>query len=64
LRRYARSSAASREADWNRNLYWSWLYSLQALIAPVGEGYPNFMRTRVAGSHALGRAGVMGGASA
>ncbi|MGI5820040.1 MAG: DUF3160 domain-containing protein [Armatimonadota bacterium] len=33
------------EADWNRNLYWSWLHSLQALLAPVGEGYPNFMRT-------------------
>ncbi len=31
--------------DWNRNLYWSSLYSLQALVAPVGEGYPNFMRT-------------------
>ncbi len=34
----------SRE-DWNRNLYWSWLSSLQALVTPVGEGYPNFMRT-------------------
>lgn len=34
----------SRE-DWNRNLYWSWLYSLQALVTPVGEGFPNFMRT-------------------
>jgi hypothetical protein len=31
--------------DWNRNLYWSWLYSLQALIGEFGEGYPNFMRT-------------------
>ena len=34
----------SRE-DWNRNLYWSWLHSLEALLAPVGEGYPSFMRT-------------------
>ncbi len=33
------------QEDWNRNLYWSWLYSLRALIDPVGEGYPNFMRT-------------------
>jgi len=33
------------QADWNRNLYWSWLHSLQALVTPVGEGYPNFMRT-------------------
>jgi hypothetical protein len=37
-------NAVSAE-DWNRNLYWSWLYSLRALIEPVGEGYPNFMRT-------------------
>ena len=34
----------SRE-DWNRNLYWSWLHALQALVTPVTEGYPNFMRT-------------------
>ena len=33
-------------ADWNRNLYWSWLYSLRALIEDFGEGYPNFMRTQ------------------
>ena len=32
-------------ADWNRNLYWSWLYSLRALIEGFGKGYPNFMRT-------------------
>ncbi len=32
--------------DWNRNLYWGWLYSLQALIEGFGEGYPNFMRTQ------------------
>ncbi|MCP4608837.1 MAG: DUF3160 domain-containing protein [Planctomycetes bacterium] len=33
-------------ADWNRNLYWSWLYSLRALIEDFGKGYPNFMRTQ------------------
>jgi hypothetical protein len=32
-------------SDWNRNLYWSWLYSLRALIEGFDEGYPNFMRT-------------------
>jgi len=32
-------------SDWNRNLYWSWLYSLRALIDEFPEGYPNFMRT-------------------
>jgi len=33
-------------ADWNRNLYWSWLYSLRALIQGFGDGHPNFMRTQ------------------
>jgi hypothetical protein len=32
-------------SDWNRNLYWGWLYSLRALIGEFGQGYPNFMRT-------------------
>jgi hypothetical protein len=32
--------------DWNRNLYWSWLYTLKALLDEVPEGYPNFMRTQ------------------
>ena len=32
-------------ADWNRNLYWSWLYSLRALVDKFPEGYPNFMRS-------------------
>ncbi len=32
-------------SDWNRNLYWGWLYTLRALISEFGEGYPNFMRT-------------------
>ncbi len=33
--------------DWNRNLYWSWLYTLKSLTTEFGEGYPNFMRTQV-----------------
>jgi hypothetical protein len=36
--------AFSRE-DWNRNLYWGWLYSLGALVTHYGPGYPAFMRT-------------------
>lgn len=32
-------------AEWNRNLYWSWLYSLQPLLNDYGEGYPTFMQT-------------------
>jgi hypothetical protein len=31
--------------EWNRNLYWGWLYSLQALIADYGDGYPVFMQS-------------------
>lgn len=32
-------------AEWNRNLYWSWLYSLQPLLKDYGAGYPTFMQT-------------------
>jgi TolB protein len=32
--------------DWHANLYWSWLYSLRALLQELPEGYPEFMRTR------------------
>ncbi len=34
-------------ADWNRNLYWSWLYALTGLIEPTtGPGWPTFMTTQ------------------
>ena len=34
------------QADWNRNLYWSWLYALRGLIQPtMSEGWPTFMRS-------------------
>jgi hypothetical protein len=32
-------------AHWNQNLYWSWLYSLKALLTELPPGYPAFMRT-------------------
>ena len=32
-------------SDWNRNIYWSWLYALKPLLADYGEGYPTFMTT-------------------
>jgi hypothetical protein len=32
--------------EWNVNLYWSWLYSLQALLLELPDGYPEFMRTK------------------
>ncbi len=31
--------------DWNKNLYWSWLYSLKSLLKNYGKGYPTFMQT-------------------
>jgi len=34
------------EEDWNKNLYWSWLYSLKPLLEEFGEGYPTFMQTQ------------------
>jgi hypothetical protein len=33
------------DADWNRNLYWSWLYALKPLLAEYGAGYQTFMTT-------------------
>jgi len=33
-------------AEWNRNLYWSWLYALKPLLVEYGDGYPTFMQTR------------------
>ncbi|MDT8358469.1 MAG: DUF3160 domain-containing protein, partial [Methanomicrobiaceae archaeon] len=31
-------------ADWNQNLYWSWLYALKPLLSDFGPGYPTFMQ--------------------
>jgi len=31
--------------DWNRNLYWSWLYALKPLLCEFGSGYPTFMQS-------------------
>lgn len=33
------------EADWQRNLYWSWLYALKSLLKEFEGGYPTFMKT-------------------
>lgn len=32
-------------AEWNRNLYWSWLYALKALLTKAPAGAPTFMQT-------------------
>jgi hypothetical protein len=31
-------------ADWNRNFYWFWLYSLHTLLKNYGNKYPTFMQ--------------------
>ncbi len=32
--------------EWNKNLYWAWLYSLKPLLKDFDEGYPTFMQTQ------------------
>ncbi len=32
-------------AEWNKNLYWSWLYTLKPLLKTFDSGYPTFMQT-------------------
>jgi hypothetical protein len=42
-----REEIAALEIDsWTQNLYWNWLYALQAVVAPKDEVYPSFMRTQ------------------
>jgi hypothetical protein len=36
---------AFSDANWNRNLYWSWLFTLKPLLKEYGAGYPTFMQT-------------------
>jgi hypothetical protein len=42
-----RSQVAALGSDsWTQNLYWSWLYSFQPIIAAKSDAYPPFMRTQ------------------
>lgn len=34
------------ETEWNKNLYWSWLYSLKPLLQEFDDGYQTFMQTK------------------
>ncbi|HID19912.1 MAG TPA: DUF3160 domain-containing protein [Methanophagales archaeon] len=34
------------DAEWNKNLYWSWLYALKPLLKEFDSGYPTFMQTK------------------
>jgi hypothetical protein len=36
--------AAIDDARWHSNLFYSWLWTLQALLEPAPAGYPSFMR--------------------
>lgn len=36
--------AQEKSETWTSNLYWSWLYTLKALLDPAPAGYPSFMR--------------------
>jgi hypothetical protein len=44
------------DADWNRNLYWSWLFALKPLLAEFGNGYQTFMTTRAYRTRSLNAA--------
>ncbi len=37
--------SALTEEDWNRNLYWSWLYALKTLINERKKGYQTYQQT-------------------
>jgi hypothetical protein len=38
--------SALQADSWTQNLYWTWLYSFQPLLAPKDARYPAFMRTQ------------------
>ena len=42
-----RSEVSNLQQDtWTQNIYWSWLYAFQPLIAPKGNQYPAFMQNQ------------------
>ena len=46
IEKLAREFGALDEADWNRNLYWSWIWALKGLWgADRGKGYQAFQNT-------------------
>ena len=46
LAKVTKQVAALGADSWTQNLYWSWLYSFQPLIAPKDASYPPFMQTQ------------------
>jgi len=45
LKRLRQEFAGLQPDDWNRNLYWSWLYALKTLVEERGQGYQTYQRT-------------------
>jgi hypothetical protein len=39
--------ASLNATEWNRNLYWGWLYTLKPLLGNFDTRYPSFMQTNV-----------------
>jgi len=46
LHKLRREFQALDVANWTRNLYWSWLYTLNTTLKPISGGYPTFMTTK------------------
>jgi hypothetical protein len=46
LAKVRREISALGADSWTQNLYWSWLYSFQPLLAPKDSRYPAFMQTQ------------------
>ena len=45
LNKLRKEFSALTEKDWNRNLYWSWLYALKTLTRERGKGYQTYQQT-------------------
>jgi hypothetical protein len=43
MNRLKEGIAGLNEETWVQNLYWGWLYTLDALLGEKGEGFPSFM---------------------
>jgi hypothetical protein len=56
LARLRRQLGGFDDMDWNRNLYWSWLYAMKPLLAARGAGYPPFMTSPAYGTRSLNTA--------
>jgi hypothetical protein len=45
LKKLREEFSSLTEEDWNRNLYWSWLYSLKSLTGQRTKGYQTYQQT-------------------